>query len=374
MLAAAGGLGMGALSGCGDELPYDPATAPRKWRGYYSLAETPYFELRNGRLVNVVKNFPPAIDFHAHLAFTVGTPVKIDMTAEHEAVKYLMDCDNTPGCELDLDVYLNYLADDEMLKNVDVSIFQGALTGKGPGVTHTIPNLIRELDEMQFDKAVLLPIRVKLGDVFPARDMNDMEERWTADIAKVGAGDRFEMYSSVHMEHESWLDDLEAAAARGAKGIKFHPTMQSTAPNSDAAMTLFQECERLGLDVFFHAGRAGIEPEGTREFANMSNYVAPLEEFKNIQFIFGHAGARDWEEAFVLAKQHPHVWMELAGPSIPWMETMVEEFDKERILFGSDWPFYPVAASLIKVFHVAHGDDTLRDMLLSDNARRLLRL
>lgn len=365
MLATAG------LAACGDTPPavYDPETAPRKMRGYYSLANTPFFELRNGRLINVVKNFPPAIDFHSHLGFWVGGAAD-NLTSDDLPMKYLMDCDNVDDCHLDLDVYLNYLASESMLRSVDSALVTGPFFRKGPIMTHTVANSVRELDEMQFDKAVLLPIKMELV----AASANNMEKRWSDAIEATGQQDRFELYTCVSPRREGWLEDLEAAAARGAKGIKFHPTMQQTAPNSLEAMELFHHCERLNLDVFFHAGRAGIEPAPMQPYALMENYIAPLEEFKKIQFIFGHSGARDWEEAFEIAKQYDNVWMELAGPGIPAMKQMCEEFDSERIIFGSDWPFYPLAASLMKVFHVAHGDDDLRDRLVSHNARRLLRL
>ena len=373
MLATAG------LAACGTEAAavYDPETAPRKMRGYYSLAESPFFKLENGRLINTVKNFPPAIDFHGHLGFWVGWN-KDNLSERGTSMKYLMDCDNTEDCHLDLDVYLNYMASEQMLKEIETTLISGPVTQKGPIRSHTPLNYFQELDEMKFDKAVLLPLKmgrsVKEMIGLDLGDEDDMEKRWLRSLDDTQQHDRFEVYTSVNVDEEGWLDGLEAAAARGAKGIKVHPVMQRIAPNSDEAMDLFNHCARLKLDVFFHAGRAGIEPPEMAPFAQMENYIAPLEEFKDIQFIFGHAGARDWGEAFAIAKEYPNVWMELAGPSIPALEQMVEEFDNDRIIFGSDWPFYPIAASLIKVLHVAHGDDGLRDAILSDNARRLLRL
>lgn len=369
-----GVLATAGLAACNDgngalaPIQYDPATAVTKNAGYYGLAETPFFKLKNGRLINVVPNFPPAIDFHTHLGFTVG-PKIADLLDTSQPMKYLMDCDAPENeCELDYDVYLNEIASDKMLKDVDTALIHGPAFGKGPIRNHTVWNLVRELDEMQFDKSVLLPIKMNL--VQP----DAMEERWLNAVNESKTNDRFEVFSSVHLQQPTWKAELEAAAARGAKGIKFHPTMQRTAPNSDEAMELFQECSRLKLAVFFHAGRAGIEPAAMQPYAMMENYVRPLEEFSDVQFIFGHSGARDWQEAFGVAKAYENVWMELAGPSITWLKEMTEGFDKDRLLFGSDWPFYPIAASLVRVLHVTWGDDGLRDAILSGNARRLLNI
>lgn len=361
-LAAAAG-----LAACGENpLVYDPATAPTKVAGYGGLGDTPFFRLSNGRLINNVKNFPKAIDFHGHLGFSIG-PRYLDFTVDDGDPHYLMDCDgHQPECVFDYDVYLNQIASEEMLMEMESAIVTGAVTLKGPIQSQTVPNYVQELDEMRFERAVLLPIKMNL--IQP----DDMRERWVAAIESEGQQERFEVFCSVHPATETWRDELAAYAAAGVKGIKFHPTMQRIAPNDPLAMELFEECERLGLMVFFHNGRAGIEAESQQVFAMMDNYIDPLETFKSTQFIFGHSGARDWRVSLDLAKQHDNVWMELAGPSISTLKTMLEEFDNDRILFGSDWPFYPLAASLIKVFHVTWGDDGLRDAIVSHNARGLL--
>jgi predicted TIM-barrel fold metal-dependent hydrolase len=361
LLAAAG------LAACGETpFTYDPATAPTKVPGYSGLGKTPFFRVSHGRLVNTVENFPPAIDFHAHLGFSVGSKHP-DFTVA-SAVEYLLDCDgHQPECVFDYDVYLNQIANDAMLEEMEEALIGGPLLGTGPILTHTVPNYVRELDDMRFDRAVLLPIKLRLASP------DDMRERWVEAVNATGQQDRFEIFCSVHPASETWLEELEAYAAAGVKGIKFHPTMQRIAPNDERSMALFEACDRLGLMVFFHSGRAGIESESMQAYAVMENYIDPLNTFPNVQFVFGHSGARlDWRAALDLAKQHPNVWMELAGPSISTIRALLDEFDSDRIVFGSDWPFYPIAASLIKVFHVTWGDDGLRDAILANNARRLL--
>lgn len=358
-------LAAGTLAACGDdfEINYDPASAPTRVRGYFGLAQMPFFELRNGRLVNVIKNFPNAIDFHGHIGFGVG-PMAIDLTKQ-STVQYLIDCDGDDHCHMDFDVYLNQIASEEMLSSSESQLVLGPLTGKGKILTHSVPNYVAELNEMKFDSAVLLPIKMNLVEP------DNMEERWRSAVSATGNDNRFHFFGSVHPKQENWREELQAYKAQGVKGVKFHPTMQQLAPNSDEGMAVIEECDRLGLHVFFHAGKAGIEP-GTGHYAEMSNYDLPLNEFPNTTFIFGHSGARDWREALERGKNHNNIVMEFAGPSIEAMQAMIDAVGPDRLVFGSDWPFYPLAATLAKVLHVTWGDDVLRDKILEHNARRLL--
>ena len=374
--------GASALFGaCADDAPYfdpnfDPTGAPDRYQGYAGLADLPFFRLDdNGRLINVVRGMPPAIDFHAHLGFGTEalTGRSVDLTVETDDIEYLIDCDADPECEMQLDVYLNVIGNEAVIAGLETQLITSGLTGRGSIRTHTAPNLVRELDEMGFDRAVLLPI--SLGEIAESLDVDQMAEWWANSVDRANLNNRLVMWGSVHPTNADWPDRLQMFADRGYQGIKFHPTIGSIAPDDPLSMEVFEECSRLGLHVFFHSGRAGIEPERTQGFALMERYVAPLEEFPDVQFIFGHSGARmDARAALDLAKQHDNVWMELAGPSMSTMQDLLDEFDNDRILFGSDWPFYPLAATLAKVLLLTYGDRGLRDAIIANNARALLGL
>ena len=360
-------LATAGLAACGGEsYVYDPMQIPKPVQGYRGLAQLPFFELKNGRLVNVVKDFPRAIDFHGHLGFSVGK-LEADLTASND-MQYLIDCDAEEDCHMDMEVYLNQIATKEMLDDSEAQLIKGPLTGKGKIVSHTVPNYVAELDEMKFDSAVLLPLKLNLA--FP----DTMEQRWRDAVAATGNQDRFHFFTSVHPAQKGWEQELEAYKAAGGKGVKFHPTMQRMAPNSDEGMAVIEKCDQLGLHVFFHAGRAGIEPGDLAATAALSNYDLPLHEFPNTTFIFGHSGARDWEEAAQRGREHDIIIMEFAGPSLAAMQAMLVAVGPDRLVFGSDWPFYPIAATLAKVLHLTGDDHVTRDKILEHNARRLLDL
>lgn len=337
-------------------------------RGYRGLAELPYFELDGRGMLRLAIDLPAeTIDFHTHLAFNMFLSPHVDLLRRTPRTEYLIDCDAThPPCELDLDVYMNRIADEEMLHRMERIILSMLVLGSDAAATYTIPNLLAEMDALGVRRSVLLPIASGL----PWRD--DPTDWWADSVARSGAAERFVVFGSVHPTSRSAAEDLRALAARGIRGVKLHPTMQRFYPDDPRAMELYQVCQELNLLVFFHAGRAGIEPEFTRKYAVMTHYVAPVHEYPNVRFVFGHSGARDHDQAIAIARKRPNVWMDVQGQGVTVLRQMLRELGPERLVFGSDWPFYPVAASLAKVLIATEGDDKARSLVLAETARRLL--
>ena len=104
------------------------------------------------------------------------------------------------------------------------------------------------------------------------------------------------------------------------------------------------------------------------------HYEAPLAEFPNLQFILGHAGARDSEAMLELALRYDKAWLGIHGQSLTHLETMIQRSGGERLLFGTDWPFYHPSLQMAKVLILTEENLRLRKKVLYDNAARLLGL
>jgi predicted TIM-barrel fold metal-dependent hydrolase len=137
-------------------------------------------------------------------------------------------------------------------------------------------------------------------------------------------------------------------------------------------MEIFAECERLSLPVVFHAGRAGIEPEAGMNYNLMRHYAEPLTSFPRLPFVLGHAGARDVAEAAPLAIQHENVWLGTHGQSVTSIHELLDSVGPDKLLFGSDWPWYHLGASLAKLLIVTEGKPEARRLILEENAARVL--
>lgn len=74
-----------------------------------------------------------------------------------------------------------------------------------------------------------------------------------------------------------------------------------------------------------------------------------------------------------LAQQHENVWLELSGQPAQHIQRMIAVVGAERLLFGSDWPFWPQRLALQAIRDAADGDEAVARRILHDNAARLLR-
>jgi len=340
----------------------------QRYRGYRGLAELPWFELdADGRLRCVADDFPEAVDFHCHLGMSMLFAPEIDLQASTPRVLHLLDCDHEdPGCELDLDVYINANFSDEALSDLRWETVKQALWGSRLAATQTIPNLLREMDACRVGRSVVLPIAFN----FPFGD--DLEPRWRAAVEKAGQLQRLLVGASVHPRDPDRIESLEAQAARGARVVKLHPTVQRFYPDADELMEVYAACRRLGLIVFFHGGRAGIEPQASQPYALPRHYEGALSAFPELPFVLGHAGARDGEAMLDLALRHDNAWLGIHGQGVTRLDEIVRRTGGRRLLFGTDWPWYHLAATLAKVLIVTEGRPDLRAMILRTNAERLL--
>ena len=74
------------------------------------------------------------------------------------------------------------------------------------------------------------------------------------------------------------------------------------------------------------------------------------------------------------ARRYDNVYVEIASQSLTGVRKIIERVDHDRILFGSDWPFYHQSMPLSKLLIATEGAPELRDKILYRNAARLLGL
>lgn len=339
------------------------------YAGYRGLAELPWFEIdTDGLLCCNDDSVPYSIDVHCHLGMSVLFRPHLDLLASTPRVMHLLDCDATnPGCPLDLDIYINGNFSKQGLDALTMSTAAQAVWGSRFAQTQTIPNLLREMDAMRVQQAMLLPI--KLGLPFG----DQLADDWHAAVNTAQQHQRLHVGLSVHPRAGDAISRMRLEAARGGRVIKLHPTVQRFYPDEPALMDLYAEAQKLGLVVFFHGGRAGIEPELTHRYAMPRHYEAALAEFPNLQYILGHAGARDSEAMIALAARYDNAWLGIHGQSLTMLEAMIERSNEDRLLFGTDWPFYHLGSSLAKVLITTDTPKRklLRQKILRDNAMSL---
>ena len=337
------------------------------------LARLPWFDLIDGRLT-LDPSIGPVIDFHSHLALTYLRRSNVDLrAATPTSLTYL-----PAAAPMDLDVYAN-----RNLTPVDMAAMKADLTGgsfrprhdpasdsvgTSMRASHTVPNLRREMAAMSICTSVLHAIDLPLG-------LSHNAEEWlTATATDTGTSDDLELlvFGSVHPLTRDPGPALDAQQSAGARGIKLHPAVQLVNPGSDRCLRLYRACGARGLPVFFHCGPVDIETRLGRRLSQVRNYERALAECPDTTFVLGHAGALQAPQALKLANQYPNVWLETASQPISTVRLLLAEGPANRLLFGSDWPFYPQAMGIAKALIASAGDPTVRTKVLADNARQLL--
>lgn len=334
---------------------------PTKFTSLLDLARLPWFSLNDaGRLVMDDASVGPIADLHTHLALAYVRPISVDLQKLHpETQHYLPAC-----CALDLDVYANRNMSKEIVKELTRDLTLMSLGPRGMRATHTVPNLVREMEETGIRASVLLPID------FPLLSNNADA---ALDAAK-GRSDRLLSFGSVHPYVTQMESRLDAQYAKGARGVKMHPSVQLVRADNDRARRLYRACGEREMVVFWHCGPAGIEPKLGQYLNQVKFYEAPIAENPRCTFVLGHSGARDFDGALALQKRYPNVWLETSSQGLVNIKRIVEEADTDRVVHGSDWPFYHPAISVSKILIATEGKKDVRHKMLWGNAARLLGL
>jgi uncharacterized protein len=341
----------------------------RTYPGLRSLADLPYFEWTDAGLLKLtVDGLEGGIDGHTHFATNALAGPKPDLQLRHPATKYYLDAKSP----IRMDNYMGQNnTEQDVVKMTESLLMQLTPEGSAFTATHTIPNLIAEMDLLRIKKAAILPIIYGL----PYGD--DMAEWYMDAIEKSAHADRFIIFGGVKPTLPESVEKVRQFKLKGVKGIKIHPNMALFKPNDKLAWAFYEECSQLGLPVLPHCGLVGKEsadPTKTMGYtglhADVRNFVEPILAFPGLRFVLCHSGGLQNDLAIDLARKNKNVWLDVQGQSVGNIRNMIKEVGPERLMFGSDWPFFAVASLLARLLLATEGDTTVRKMIFSENAAR----
>jgi len=161
----------------------------RVYAGFKGLADLPYFEMTDRGLLRLtVDGLAGGIDGHTHFALNGFTGPRPDLLRATPRTEYYLE----PADKLSLNGYMNRnQTPADKRKMTKSTILQLMPIGSSATATHTIPNLLAEMDLLNIEKAVVFPI--KYG--YPIGDA--MTECYMEEIEKSGKKNRFILCGSV---------------------------------------------------------------------------------------------------------------------------------------------------------------------------------
>jgi len=332
---------------------------PTRFKSLADLARLPWFERRAGRLVLADATAGPVVDLHAHFALSFVRRPRVDLFRSTPRVEHYLPSE----IPLDLEPYGNRNFRPEDLRRMKRDLSLGSLGAGGMRATHTLPNLQAEMRDLGFAASCILPID------WPALSCNAETK-----LHAIRGHREFIGFASVHPYARDPESKLDRQIALGARGLKVHPAVQMVAPESPRAQRLYRLCAQRRLPVLWHCGPVNIEPWLGRRLSQVRRYAEPIEKNPETTFILGHCGALQWEAALELGRRYPNTFLEVSCQGLTALRRIFGKADPERLLFGTDWPFYPLAFGLAKVLVATEGLEELRRKVLYENAARLFGL
>lgn len=170
----------------------------------------------------------------------------------------------------------------------------------------------------------------------------------------------------------------EAFADWGARGLKLHPIGIRTHLDDPGLEGVYDACEAAGAPIVFHSG-----PDTRRlGFSEPERFAVLAARRPKLKQILAHLGGGSWRQTLAVAEAHPQLMFDLseiviwigasAGPSAEDVVDLIRAIGVERVVAGSDFPWYTPTHTREIVEGLPGLGQAEIDLLLGENAARLL--
>ncbi len=162
----------------------------------------------------------------------------------------------------------------------------------------------------------------------------------------------------------------------GARGVKLHPSSQQFYPGDRRLWPCYGLAQEMGLPVIFHSGTFA----SAEEYARPKHFVDVLSSFPDLTVVMAHIGQGFLDEARSLAADYPTLQFDCSAIISSTtadgaftdsdLAALIRDIGVERIMFGSDFPWYDPADSAERLLRLDFSDEEKR-LLLAQNAIRI---
>jgi uncharacterized protein len=149
-------------------------------------------------------------------------------------------------------------------------------------------------------------------------------------------------------------------------GFKFLADYHRIPITDDGYRSALEYADKRSLLVLMHTwgGSPYDGPERVRTLA---------ERYSNVRFLLGHSCHGEWDKAVALAKDFPNVYLELTAlfDDRGVLEKFAAEAGSERMIFGTDLPWFDPHQAVGALLSAHLGDEDLHN-ICHRNAEKLL--
>ncbi len=240
---------------------------------------------------------------------------------------------------------------------------------------------VREMYEAAVEK---LPENERDGEhpdiVAKMAERQKRRNGWTCEMAREHP--ELVAFPSVDplMGTDMMVAEVERCAKElGAKGIKLHHAEGQYFPRDERLWPVYSRAQELGLPIISHGGH--FMTYGTVTYTQPSNFEPVLESFPTLKLVLAHMGQGFWDESVELAKKYSNLYFDTSAvvSSVEELQVLsdadavelIRKLGVERVMFGSDYPWFNPAADL-KRFLRLPLTPAEKEKILGENAKRIL--
>ena len=181
--------------------------------------------------------------------------------------------------------------------------------------------------------------------------------------------DRFRAYHVVmsnHLDPDSDLQRMEDHRDVFV-GFKFHPDTYGVPLSDPRHEPYWRYADERGLLVLSHTW-GHSDKDGPEEVEKV------LREYRNLVLVAGHSFHDEWERGPELVKRYPNLYLELTAvlDNRGALDMIVERCGSERILFGTDLPWFSTHHGIGAVLSAEMSDEDRRNVFYG-NGEKVLR-
>ena len=187
--------------------------------------------------------------------------------------------------------------------------------------------------------------------------------------------DNIVAFGSIHPDDPDYKSELDRLHDSGIKGIKLHPDYQDFFIDEKRMIPIYEYILKKGFVLLFHSGLDAGLPSPVHATPERIKNV--LSMFCGEKVCFAHMGGFNMHEKLMEVLMGKDIYIdtscvaEFVGNEV-FME-LLKAHRCDRVLFATDspWNSFDSAVKNIKSLDI---DDEYREMILSENAKKLLEM
>ena len=206
--------------------------------------------------------------------------------------------------------------------------------------------------------------------------------RWCCDLTKHNAG----LIPFVAADVVALPGDQCAAHVRdlvenhGAAGVKLHGAFQGFSMADHLLWPTYAACQELGIAIIGHSG----PDRDSNGFAEPRAFGEMLGAFPELNVVLAHLGGGAWQQALEVAQTYPNAYFDCCeimewtdspnGPSERQLAQLIKDIGPQRVMMGSDFPWYDLDHSIDRVMSLPLLSNEEKEAMIGANAVKILRL